>query len=307
MPNRTVPPSHRARSAKVRPLLTAVTVLVVIGGSLTASTAQAEVPSDSAHSPSHLGAPAMTAKLAAAECPPDGCYFYAGAQQSKMSPPVTTMSALFTIDDPWMSSCCAYHTLAEMTMQDTISPLNNVIEFGWTRDNTKLYADTKPRLFSSLFVDGVWQGYNRGFVDYEANTAVNMGQDLTPYLDTEKQFSIQYVAATKATPARWWLWFDTNYVGYFPASSIPNLTGATAVQLFGEVDAMDDDPCTDMGGNPAELPTSTTYTSRISSVTYDKEGPAVSLVPLAPTPARYGAVIKSGSTRTLNYGGPSTC
>jgi len=291
-----------------RRFLSALTALGLVAAVLTTGPAQAAVPSGSAGPhPSHLGASAMAAKAAAAECPPDGCYFYGTAQQSKMSPPVKALSALVTIDDPWMSSCCAYHTLAEMTMQDTISPINNVIEFGWTRDNTGLYPDTKPRLFSSIFVDGVWQGYNVGFVDYEKNTTVDMGQDLTPYLDSERQFSIQYAAATNSTPARWWLWFDKDYVGYFPASKIPGFTGAAAVQLFGEVDAMDDHPCTDMGGNPAALPTSTTYTARFASVTYDDDAPEAKLATVAATPAMYGAVLKSGSTRTLNYGGPSTC
>jgi len=295
-----------------RLFLPAVAVLALVAASVTAVTAYADTepdtPSSTGAHPSHLGASNRVAKSAvAATCPPEGCYFYASAQQSKMSPPVTTLSTLLTIDDPWMSSCCAFHTLAEMTMQDTISPLNNVIEFGWTRDNTKLYADTKPRLFASMFVDGVWQGYNKGFVDYEANTTVNMGQDLTPYLDSERQFSIQYVAATEKTPARWWLYFDTDYVGYFPASSIPGFTGAAAVQVFGEVNVMDEQPCTDMGGNPAVLPTSTSYTSRFRSVTYDEAAPAVNLTPVATTPDMYGAALRSGSTRTLNFGGPGAC
>lgn len=254
--------------------------------------------------PSHLGA----RKGAGLVCPPDGCYYYASAQQSGMSPGVKSMAADVTIDDPWMSSCCAYHTLVEMTLQNSISPLDSVIEWGWTRDNTGLYADTKPRLFMSIFVDGVWGGYNNGCVDYTGNS-VNLGQDLTADLNTEQPMGIQYAAATgPSNPARWWLYYKNNPVCSVPASSIPDLnSGASAMQVFGEVDAKDDHPCTDMGGNPASLPTSTTYTSRFSSVTYDASAPAVSLTPVALNPTWYGAVLKSGSVRTLNFGGPSGC
>jgi hypothetical protein len=283
-------------------------ILMLLGLAFSGTPAQAFVPiekpsatpANTSHKPSHLIQSSKSARLS-----PE-YYFYGGAQQNAISPAIKSMTAAVTIDDPWMSSCCAYHTLEEMTLQTTINPLDDVIEWGWTRDNTGLYADTKPRLFTSIFVDGVWQGYGTHFVDYSGNS-INNGQDLTPYLNTEKVFGIQYAAATgPSNPARWWLYFDGSPVGSYAASDIPGLnSGATAIQVFGEVDGTDDHPCTDMGGNPASLPTSTTYTARYSSVTYDTGTP--NLVAYAPTPLKYGGVLKSGSTRTVNLGGPSEC
>lgn len=267
--------------------------------------------------PSHVGVSAgASASKRLVTCPTGGptgaCYWYGVGRQNSISPAVTSIAAGVTIDDPWISSVTyAYHTLMEIALQDANG---NILEWGWTRDNTGVYADNHPRLFAAYWTTaGGFAGYNAGFVDYSANP-INTGADLTSVINTEKVFAIQYAAATgPSNPARWWFYYDGSPVGSIPASLLPTFTGATTVQVFGEVASTDDHPCTDMGGNPATLPTSTTYSARFNSVTYNGSGTGVNLTagsgadPAAPQPTWYNGVLKSGSTRTVNVGGPSGC
>jgi len=302
-----------------------VSLLVVGAGATAAQPAQAErAASDSASSvpdwdngrPSHIGQKSAAGK-ALTTCPAGGCYFYAGARQTGMSPGVKSVAANFTVDDPFISSCCAYHTLMQMSLQDSMT-IGTAIEWGWTRDNpttSGTYADNHPRLFFSYWVGGVWQGYNTGFVDYAANP-INVGQDLSDigathisHINTEKAFSVGYAAATgPSNPARWWMYYDNQPVGSIPASLIPDFdAGAAVLQVFGEVDSLDDHPCTDMSSNPPVLATSTTG-ARISSVTYDASAPAVNLTAITPTnSAWYNGVLQSGSVRTVRIGGGAGC
>lgn len=268
------------------------------------STAVADNSNPGSH-PTHVGLTRRsTSKLIT--CPAAGCYFWAGGDQTAASP-VTTVNTLASIDDPWVSTGFAWHTLIEVAIHDPVN--NNTIEMGVTRD-TYTYGDWLPRLFAFTWKNGVAQGYNANFVDYTGN-AVNLGADMTPYLNTEKGIGISHDTAT----SKWGVYFNGVLVASVADSkwTSSQFTGGTEVQIFGEVDGKDDHPCTDMGGNPAALPTSTTYASRFTGTQYQAGGPAVGLSAYSAadsTPVNtnaYDAVMKSGSVITVNYGGPGDC
>jgi hypothetical protein len=96
--------------------------------------------------------------------------------------------------------------------------------------------------------------------------------------------------------------YDTEWVGYFPAKlwGDVSFTKTGMVQVFGEVAASSDKPCTQMGNGK----TSAENTSaRIGSVAY-LNGPAPDVV-VRSTSDYY--TVDQLSARTFRYGGPGAC
>lgn len=273
---------------------------------------------------SHLTASALSNQALVAPCDPaSACYYYGTARQNNISPQVTELSWVMSVDDPWISTGYAYHTLQEATVQSTNNNSGNIIEWGWTKDNPTLsgvYADSHPRLFASIWKAGVWQGYNVGFTDLSTNP-INLGADISSAIDTSKTMSIRHIAASGSTPGKWWLYYDTAYVASVPDSAWAGsgFTSAPVVQVFGEVAAVDNHPCTDMGSAPAVLPTATGTApaqGQFASVTYNGLTAPVNLSDAGAgaaggataDPTKYLGVLKTSATpRTVNVGGPGFC
>jgi len=185
-----------------------------------------------------------------------------------------------------------YHTLAELAVQSADS--QQIVEVGWNVDRV-VNGDDDPHLFVYHWVNREPSCYNAcGFVQYSKN--VLAGATL-PY-DVTKKFGIQYFDGA------WWIAYDSEWIGYFPEELWTdegvkfNRTGL--VQVFGEVAATSDKPCTDMGNGQRSDRTSSALMASISYL----NGPPVSMTmrttsdyyPIAPL-----------SARTFRYGGPGAC
>jgi hypothetical protein len=247
----------RARALLLAPLAAAV-VLVALSGS-------APAQADSLFSPPAIssadwapvgvdidkGAPppagvksaarkaGSAAKAADCETP---CYFYNTGRQE-----VTNTGAYATvwIDQPALA-VADYHTLAELSVQSSLNGIRQIVEIGWSIDRD-INKDDKPHLFVYHWVNNVGGCYNGcGFV-VSSDAKVLPGAALTP--GAAKRFAIQYFGGN------WWVNYDNAWLGYFPgklwSSEGVDFTSAGAYQLFGEVAATTDQPCTDMGNGTA--------------------------------------------------------
>ncbi len=206
------------------------------------------------------------------------------------------------VGNPWLSTC-DWHTLTEISVSNASS--TNIVEFGWTKDPTT-FGDMKPRLFASMWVGGVFKGYNTGWVNY-ASRVNTLGDDLTVDVGTEPLFAISQTATAYwvAYKSQWVAYaLKTNFSGATPAQTPPSFD---RIQLFGEV-ALGGSGCTDMGAAPAPLATATVG-PRIVSTTYagTPTPTAVNLSMYATNPTEYNAALISGSVRSLHYGGPGPC
>lgn len=247
----------RARAALLAPLA-ATAVLVALSGS---APARADSPFDPPATSSADWAPVgvdsdkgapppagvkPTARKAgsagaAADCEKP-CYFYNTGRQE-----VTNTGAYATawIDKPALA-VADYHTLAELSVQSSLNGIRQIVEIGWTIDRD-VNKDDNPHLFVYHWVNNVGGCYNGcGFV-VSSDAKVQPGAALTP--GAAKRFGIQYF------DGNWWVNYDNAWFGYFPgklwSSQSVDFTTAGAYQLFGEVAAITDQPCTDMGNGAA--------------------------------------------------------
>lgn len=182
-----------------------------------------------------------------------------------------------------------YHTLAELAVQSADG--NQIVEVGWNVDRV-VNGDDDPHLFVYHWVNRQTSCYNGcGFVQY--SSTVIPGDTLA--VDQQRRFGIQFYNNA------WWVAFDTEWVGYFPASlwTVP-FTKTGLVQVFGEVAASTTTPCTEMGnGKTSDL----TDSARIGSVAY-LNGPDPNIV-VRSTSDYY--TVAQLSLRTFRYGGPGAC
>ena len=172
-------------------------------------------------------------------------YFYAGASQylaagesasSYASNQLVSLPALDTAKDS--------HTLGEVAVQSHNQ--QQTVEAGWTHDPIVCGAGNSPCLFTGTWKNGVFRGYNTGFVDWAANP-INVGATLTP--NTQKRFQIQY------SGGNWWVAYDLAWIGYFPGTIWTNAPGSVTFDKFGVAQGFyevatkstgDTTPCTDM-------------------------------------------------------------
>ncbi|MEU4238780.1 neprosin family prolyl endopeptidase [Actinoplanes sp. NPDC026619] len=146
-----------------------------------------------------------------------------------------------------------YHSLAEVVVQSGSEDENaQKIEVGWTVDRNVNKGSEDPHLFIYYWINNEGICYNDcGFVQY--SKTVWPGSTLPT--GAAKKFGIQYADGL------WWIAYDTEWVGYFPATlwSDQNVkfTQGGFFQAFGEVASKNKVPCTDMGtGKDASLSTS---------------------------------------------------
>ncbi|HWS34868.1 MAG TPA: neprosin family prolyl endopeptidase [Actinoplanes sp.] len=183
-----------------------------------------------------------------------------------------------------------YHSLAELAVQSADGA--QAVEVGWTVDRV-VNGDAEPHLFVYHWINGQPTCYNAcGFVRY--SQTIGPGDTLPQ--DTVKKLGIQYANGA------WWIAYDTEWVGYYPASRwAGTFTQSGNIQVFGEVAASSSAPCTQMGNG--RNGNGDGQAARISSVTY-LNGPAVDMY-VRTTSDYYDVARLTG--RTFRYGGAGAC
>lgn len=266
-------------------------------------------------------APSTSAKAAGRRAP-SPVYQYAGMRQAANT---KGAYANFYIFSPYLSTQ-DYHTLAEIAVQDATknnSVRGNVVEVGWTVDRTVNGGSDQTHIFVGNWVNSTFGCYNGcGWVDYGPNTTVDAGTNIEALghaNNTAKNMGIQYENPSGVAGAGvWWVWYDTDWLGYYPES---DWNGATfnktdLVQMFGEIVVNDDTAvttdvkCSDMGSG-AWAATGTTQVpnaARIAGATY--VGPTTAEPPAMSTfqtdGARWTVNMPAGTTRSVYFGGPGS-
>lgn len=270
-----------------RPLMAALLVIMMSALTLTAA--------GTAHAGLGLAAPKPLPPLPM-RFPGDTAYsIKAGVIQRTVADGAT---ANVTIAKPRVWSADT-HSLASLAVRSADGRDN--VQIGWTVDQL-LNPDDEPRLFVIHRANGIDSCYNYsdnnddnvndcGFEPYQASS-IRPGAALPP--GQVKRFSIQH------SGDRWWVGYDTGWIGSFPDSLWSGeFTYASTMQYFGEVSAVSNRPCADMGTGSVR----TVEAARFGSI-------AVINGRQAPLKAdveddNYEVVIVSD--RTFRYGGPSTC
>jgi hypothetical protein len=228
--------------------------------------------------------PSVGARSAAAN--PSVHYLYNVGSQAAVT---SGAYANFTIARPALATS-DYHTLAELAVQSADG--NQIVEVGWNVDRV-VNGDDDPHLFVFHWINGTPTCYNGcGFVQYSGN--ISPGDTLPQ--DTTKRIGVQFYNDA------WWIAYDTEWVGYFPASRWNGaFTQTGMIQIFGEVAAVTASPCTEMGNGLSGA--DATSSAKVGSVTY-LNGPAVDMY-VRSTSDHYGVAKLSG--RTFRYGGAGSC
>jgi hypothetical protein len=187
--------------------------------------------------------PAVRSAPAKATAPAnDATYFY---NTGEMSGRAAGAYANISVQKPKVAST-DYHSLAEVAIRDEAGT-GQMIEIGWTVD-PGLNGNDDPHLFVFSWINGVPQGYNTEklstFVPFVNVSGITAKATLSD-IGVKHQLGFTYFGGN------WWAAFDKLWIGHFPGSAWTN-AGATfdetgVVQVFGEVAARGDAPCTDMG------------------------------------------------------------
>lgn len=192
-------------------------------------------------------------------------YFYAGAWQILgAGESATTYDVNLNIEAPYLDTTNDAHTLAEQAIQS--SDTQQTVELGSTHDPSVCGAGNSPCLFAGSWKNGVFLGYNTGFVDYAPN-ATDLGDTLTT--GTVKRFYSTYSGGV------WWMSYESQWVGYFPGSIWTNAPNSVTFDKGGVFNGFyevatkstgDTTPCTDMGNGKLASDTTSarSYSNAIS-------------------------------------------
>lgn len=185
-----------------------------------------------------------------------------------------------------------FHSLAEIAGQS--SDGKQIVEVGWTVDRAVNNGDTNPHLFVFHWVNSVGACYNGcGWVQVSNRRYPGMRVTVT---NTPQKYAIQYFQG------RWWIWYQTEWIGYFPGSLWSGkFTRLGLTQWFGEVAANRANTCTDMGNGLF----GSNRTSAVVKNIFFINGPYASPSYLQTKPAYYNIGGASGSN--FRYGGPGGC
>ena len=262
-------------------------------------------------------------------------YYYAGGHQNFTGTLPTYIIANVTVHAPALDTSKDYHTLAELAIEKDVdntsdgvtNPTRNIVEVGWTVDNI-VFGDTNPHLWVGRWVNGVFGGYNTGFVNCNSCVAGqpdnwDAGDTLTA--GTTMRMGAQY-CSTGCT-AGWWVWAYINgataeWLGYFPATTwtgatpaVTTFTDGAQVHAFGEMateTSLGGPGCTDEGdGNFASAGPPATG-ALISSVTLGGIATGsvnITAVSVVTDPTKFNKVDLGtpGNIRSFRYGGPGAC
>ncbi|GLW32007.1 neprosin family prolyl endopeptidase [Actinoplanes regularis] len=226
---------------------------------------------------------------ASASSGPKANFFYNTARQYAVSDGAYVN---LTIHKPTLDKS-EFHTLAELAVRSEDG--DQTVEVGWNVDRL-VNGDDDPHLFVYHWVNDQPTCYNGcGFVQYSKTVIPGF----TLAVDQQKRFGIQF------TNNAWWIAYDTEWVGYYPAGlwTKPTFTKSGLVQVFGEVATPPSTvlPLSQMGsGKCGRL--ENTAAARLGSVAY-LNGPTPEFS-LEGDSAAYG--IYGMSSRTFRYGGPGS-
>jgi len=219
----------------------------------------------------------------------DARFFW--AQAGDQSFETESIHANMTIARPFLASADS-HSLAEMYASFS-NPWRNAVEVGWTVDRS-LNGDDNPRLFVHHWVQGQATCYNGcGWVQHSDDLRPGMPLAVGP----ERLFVIQHYID------RWWVAYDTEWIGYFPDSLWNGVfTHTDEVKWYGEVATTGAGPvCTQMGnGLAGENERAATITEMGS---YTNPAPHISF---GSTSSRLYDEVPTSATG-MRYGGPGEC
>lgn len=239
-----------------------------------------------------------------------GAYSYAGGYQYVTA---NGAAAKVQVTNPFVAPAPApiSHSLVEVAVQSEDG--TDTIEVGFRKGQ----SDPGPWLFVGHWVDGVWQGYNTGFVPDPAAQHVP-GQWLTAspsYPGTPVLWRI----GIRHFDGVWWVGMGTTadpatleWIGYFPDS----LWGGTFTQMklgqvFGEIYGAPT-TTTDMGTGHYGRNATAPYTTNLSAAQvnswglYDAGGVGASLICQDTDVSLYRSSVGPTQTgyRSFFYGGP---
>jgi len=220
-------------------------------------------------------------------------YFYVVGAENHVD---TQAAVLLTITQPTVTAG-DFHSLGEIAMLSANG--QQVVEAG-VMVNPGLYGDNNPHFFSHRYTNGVAGGYSDAtWVDYAPNTTVNRGTSVAGDIGTLKQLTIAY----GGTPNNWWVYYNLQPVGYFPAGdwTSPTFTQSGQVKAWGEVAANVANPTTQMGNG---LCSSDTSAAKFSTLSYG-DGTTANLTMSATNTAKY--TYTAVTTRTFRFGGDGSC
>ena len=254
------------------------------------------------------GAPNATAHSPAkvlTVCPGGICYEYAGGKQTVGS---DGYAVNVSIENPAITASDAYHSLAELAVQDGSG---NIVEVGWTKDTAVCGVSGGPCLFVFNWVGGVAGCYNGcGVVPVTGCGTLCPGASLTSLIGTTKSFAIQYLPT--ASPAGWYIAVDGAWRAAIPETdwtgSGASFTRGTLNQTFGELALKNLAPsqCSDMGSGVLATGSPTLLGAKLNSYTLVNGSAAASLTAFATTPAKW-ASFTTASGLSVRYGGPGWC
>ncbi len=161
-------------------------------------------------------------------------FFYVGLRETVGSHSAGVGATIMQADPAIGSG--DFHSLAEIVVESVGA--QHQVELGWTID-PMVNGDLQPHLFTFHWVDGQPTCYN-------ACAWVQVSPDKLPGMRVVPGEAHRY--EIKLIHGDWWLFYDGEAMGYYPASEWQGqFTEGALVQWFGEVAAAGTAPCTQMG------------------------------------------------------------
>lgn len=256
--------------------------------------------------PGHLSAQAATPTSGSISTsnPNAANFFYVGSGQQVTA---DGASGTFSQLKPTLNPKDA-HTLAQLAVE-SLSPsgqAQQTVEAGWTVDRA-LNGDDDPHLFVDYKVNGTYGCYNLRpcglaqktvFVSTTANPSHWPGAKVT----VDKTPSPTHQFAIRFFNGGWWVWYETEWIGYYPATVWGNtFSQGNYFDWYGEVATSQSVPCSQMGNG---FYGSTPGSAEIANMSLFVNGTTIPANgQLHVTSPQFYAAGRSTPT-SFNYGGP---
>lgn len=249
-------------------------------------------------------------------------YSYAGGWQFNYGSGITSVAANFSVDNPWVETSTGFHehSVTEIAViRDDGDGYRQIVEVGWGT-NINNNSDLNTRLWSGIWVDGNWFGYNDNSWGYNSYCEDDpctypQGNDVLVAAEgsslSAKDFTIQHDDTTDA----WWVGYNGHWFAYYydtiwtGAEVSPAFTAGGYYDVFGEyVTNYDGDGWGDMGNS--QFPSATVAgAATITSITVNGSGSGVTTTSHITNSSLYDLkYIVAGSppvtsVRSFRYGG----